>query len=47
MKYTIATVLTFVSVIAAHGWIESPVSKNEMAYKHWVNGMPDSLRYEP
>jgi predicted carbohydrate-binding protein with CBM5 and CBM33 domain len=58
MKYFIATnhllsvkkfalLLTFVSVISAHGWVKSPKSKNEMSYHHWVNGMCDSLRYEP
>jgi len=36
-----------VTGIQAHGWITSPVSKNEMAYNHWTPGMPDSLRYEP
>jgi hypothetical protein len=58
MKYTITTahlltmnsfslLLTFISVVAAHGWVSSPPSKNEMAYNHFQRGMPDSLRYEP
>jgi len=30
-----------------HGWVHTPVSKNEMAFHHYETGMPDSLRYEP
>jgi hypothetical protein len=30
-----------------HGWVRSPVSKNEMAWRHYVAGMPDDFRYEP
>lgn len=32
---------------SGHGWIHNPISKNEMAYHHFVDGMPDSLRWEP
>jgi len=37
-------------LVAAHGWVTLPVSKNELAKHHWVDGMPDpngGFRYEP
>lgn len=31
-----------------HGWVTSPVSKNELAFHHWVSGIPDKgFHYEP
>lgn len=36
-----------VTEATAHGWVQTPISKNEMQYHHFVNGMPSSLRWEP
>ena len=36
-----------VPLARSHGWVWSPVSKNEMAYHHYQSGMPDDFRYEP
>ena len=33
--------------VSGHGWVTKPVSKNEMAYHHYVTGMPDDFHYEP
>ena len=48
MRFAVPLLLAaLVCGVSAHGWITSPVSKNEMAKNHYVSGMPDSLRYEP
>jgi len=31
----------------AHGWVTSPVSKNDLANKHFQEGMPGDFHYEP
>lgn len=33
--------------VSAHGWVTSPVSKNELANKHFQDGMPGDFHYEP
>jgi hypothetical protein len=39
--------LSSLEAVDAHGWVTTPVSKNELEYSHWRAGMPVDLRYEP
>jgi len=47
-KVAIASI-TLVAAVSAHGWVVSPISKNEMAYHHyqWQPPMPIDFQYEP
>lgn len=37
-----------VTLVMSHGWARMPLSRLEMANKHWVTGMPDDmLRWSP
>lgn len=37
-----------VTLAESHGWMRTPMSRLEMAYNHWVFGMPnDQLRWNP
>ena len=47
MRILHVLLLAYFHGVHSHGWITSPVSKNEMAHNHYVAGMPDSLRWEP
>jgi len=46
---TLTGIASVIASVAAHGWVTNPISKNELAFHHWVNGMPDmdDFRYEP
>lgn len=40
--------LACVRQVASHGWITTPISRLEMSYHHWADGMPDdNLRWSP
>lgn len=47
MQVRAVLLLALICRASAHGWIYSPVSKNEMAKNHYVTGMPETFRYEP
>ena len=37
-----------VTQVMSHGWMRKPLTRLEMAYTHWVSGMPDDqLRWSP
>lgn len=47
MGRVVGLVASVLPGVSAHGWVTSPVSKNELANKHFQEGMPDDFRYEP
>jgi len=47
MYSKLAFLALLVTEAAGHGWVTQPVSKNHMAARHYVAGMPSRLRYEP
>lgn len=45
---SILLALSGVTLAMSHGWMRTPMSRLEMANKHWVVGMPDDeLRWSP
>ena len=34
-----------VTQVMSHGWMRKPLTRLEMAYTHWVSGMPDSYKF--